>query len=94
ALHQGGASGIDTWARHWAGDRGIPVATWDANWAFYKRAAGPKRNGWMLDIARPDVVLAFPGNDGTADCVRQAHARALVVVKVDGAGKMRREEQP
>ena len=54
-----------------------------ADWARYRRGAGPKRNTAMLD--RTDGgVLAFHTNikrsKGTKDCVKQALARGLKVV--------------
>lgn len=42
-------------------------------------AAGPMRNSRMIN-ARPDLVVAFPGNAGTRDCKRQAR-RALISVR-------------
>lgn len=49
-----------------------------ADWDRHKRAAGPIRNGKMLEAALNDgeyvEVLAFPApdSDGTWDCIRQA----------------------
>lgn len=56
----------------------------EARWTELGRAAGPIRNGEMIMTAPPDAVLvAFPGGDGTKDCIRQAKNRGLLVLKVD-----------
>jgi hypothetical protein len=78
-LIQGGASGADSLARQWAIIRGVPFKTEYAEWKKYKRAAGPIRNGVMLEKYNPEGVVAFPGNDGTADMVKQATDYGLVV---------------
>lgn len=54
-----------------------------ANWQQFGNAAGPERNGRMLREFRPDKVLAFPGGAGTADCVRQAEALGIEVIRID-----------
>jgi len=77
---QGGAPGIDSAARDWCGHQVVACAQVDAPWKALGKAAGPVRNGWMLDL-RPDVVIAFPGNDGTADMVKQAAARGVTVIE-------------
>lgn len=75
----GGASGADTLARQWAGERGIPCETYPASWTVDGRSAGPKRNQRMLDQGRPDAVVAFPGGSGTADMVRRARKAGVPV---------------
>lgn len=44
-------------------------------------AAGPRRNQRMLDSFRPDLVLAFDGGKGTADCCRKARTMEIRVLK-------------
>lgn len=46
------------------------------------RSAGPKRNQRMLDKGKPDLVLAFPGGDGTADMVRKAKSAGVPIIEV------------
>lgn len=75
---QGGASGADTLAKRWAAERGIPCTEVRANWQVHGRAAGPLRNGDMLDL-RPDGVIALQGGRGTADMRKQAAARGIPV---------------
>ncbi len=83
-LIEGGASGADTLARTWAQRKGIHVATVDALWPIYGKRAGPIRNAAML-ILRPDAVIAFPGNNGTADMLQQARRAGVEVIEVDHA---------
>lgn len=51
----------------------------EADWQTHGKAAGPIRNGAMLAKHAPDGVVAFPGHNGTADCVRQAEAAGIKV---------------
>lgn len=68
----GGATGADRYAIHWALERKVPYTEWPADWKFDGKAAGPLRNQRMLERAKPDMVIAFPGGRGTADMVRRA----------------------
>ena len=68
----GGAVGADTLGEDWAKDRRIPYRIFIADWATHGRAAGPIRNKVMLDEGNPDLVVAFPGNRGTANMLSQA----------------------
>jgi hypothetical protein len=79
-LIAGGARGADRLARQWAVDRGVPCATYPADWDQHGPAAGSIRNQQMLDDGRPDMVLAFPGGRGTADMVERAHRKGVLVV--------------
>lgn len=78
----GCAPGADMAAANWAGDRGIAVEPYPAEWRKYGSAAGPIRNARMLAMGAPDVVIAFPGNRGTADMVRRARAAGVRVIEV------------
>ncbi len=78
---QGGATGADTGAAHWALSSGIPQSCFTADWDRYGRQAGPLRNTRMLAEGQPDAVIAFPGGAGTADMVRKARAAGLPVVE-------------
>lgn len=77
---EGECRGLDLMARSVAEARGIPVIAMPAEWDKYGRAAGPIRNGSMLDL-EPGRVLAFHNNFkksvGTKDCVTQALKREI-----------------
>lgn len=58
-----------------------------ADWDEYGLAAGPIRNGLMIDFAASIVdenviVISFPGNNGTRDCTKKAEKKGLLVLKV------------
>jgi len=71
--------GADAFAAEWAILRGVERRTFKADWRKHGRSAGPIRNQQMLDECRPDLVVAFPGGDGTADMVRRARAAGIEV---------------
>lgn len=75
----GGALGADQSADAWATSRGIDRVIFPANWTGRGNPAGPFRNGLMLQIAKPDLVVAFPGNAGTSDMTRKARAAGIEV---------------
>lgn len=79
----GRASGADTLANAWARVHGLGERRLAALWKTEGKAAGPRRNTRMLDIARPDLVIAFPGDVGTANMIHQSRDRGLTVIDVD-----------
>lgn len=83
----GDASGVDTWARLWALERGHQVRVFVADWSTHGRAAGPIRNREMLDQGRPELLVAFPGGRGTADCIRAARERLIPVLMANRNAK-------
>jgi hypothetical protein len=81
AVVQGGGSGADGAAAAWASWReGVQRVTCDAHWQRDGRAAGPIRNKRMLELLRPDVLLACPGGAGTANCVETAKRLGIRIV--------------
>lgn len=89
ALVQGTARGADRLCAEWARKRGIQVLDFPADWDGPDgNAAGFVRNGLMMDFGvqlwdagEEVVVVAFPGNNGTADAMRKARKRGLTLVK-------------
>jgi hypothetical protein len=77
---QGGARGVDLDARIWAKRHHVPCVTVVADWEKYGKAAGPIRNQRMLDDLKPDTVLVFPGNRGTADMAARAQRQLGITV--------------
>ena len=80
-LVHGGASGADKMAAEWANHRDVNSLEFSADWNGHGRAAGPLRNQRMVDRGA-DLVVAFPGGRGTADCVRRARAAGIEVLEV------------
>ena len=83
AIIHGAARGADALAHRYAERHSIPEHMFPAEWALHGRAAGPIRNQQMLDIGKPDLVVAFAGGRGTADMVRRAQAAGVRVVEVE-----------
>ena len=88
-LIQGGASGADRLAKHWAERNGIPYIEVPALWKAEGRGAGPKRNSRMAKIAlsihkdyEHDVIcVAFPGGKGTESMTNIAENFKIKVIK-------------
>lgn len=79
---QGGARGADALAAAWARDRGVRCETYMADWDREGLAAGRHRNQRMLMGGRPELCLAFPGDNGTADMVTRCLAHRVRVFEV------------
>ena len=80
-LVHGDARGADSLADKVADKLGIQRVKVPANWTKLKRGAGPIRNKLMLDLFEIDVVLAFPGDVGTANMKKQARDRDIDVIE-------------
>lgn len=83
-------TGVDEWIwRHRV--LGVIPQRYVARWDLYGKAAGPRRNGWMLagtpegegEIVKAGALLAFPGGTGTSGCVVQAKCMGIPVYPVD-----------
>lgn len=83
----GAATGADHEGMIWAqmmaeSGREIKHAPFAANWKTHGRAAGPMRNARMLEVGKPDLIVAFPGGRGTADMVAKAKAAGVEIIEV------------
>ncbi len=80
-LIHGGARGVDRLAGTWARKNG--VLEWDflPEWHRAGTRDGSVRNQRMIDEALPELVIAFPGGDGTADMVERAKAAGVEVIE-------------
>lgn len=70
----GGAKGVDAMADNWADATHTHKEVYPITkeeWETLGRAAGPTRNAFML-TKQPDLVVAFPGGNGTLDMITQA----------------------
>lgn len=74
---EGNPRGADWWAERWARKRGVRYAGFPADFKKYGKPAGPMRNQVMLDEQLPSIVLAFPGNRGTANMIGAAERFGL-----------------
>ncbi len=73
--------GAAYWGHQWALAHNRPTIRQHAEWQKHGAAAGPIRNGVMLTL-EPDLVVAAPGNRGTADMVAKAHAAGVEVFEM------------
>lgn len=76
--HQTLGSAIETWAR----GIDVHVIRYPANWMLHGKYAETKRNLFMLEDSRPDVLLAFSGGEDTAECIRMAQRAGIPVIEV------------
>lgn len=97
-LIHGAATGADACGKAWAEARGKPAKPFPAHWrdlshpdavirtrrdgVKYDAKAGHRRNTLMLHEGRPNLVVAFPGGNGTADMVRIAKAAGVPVRQI------------
>lgn len=76
----GGGPGADTLSIQVAKELGLNTITFNAQWQYYGRMAGPLRNRKMLDEGKPDVVIAFRkdiNSRGTNGCMKEARERGI-----------------
>lgn len=78
----GGAKGADQFAEDWAVVHWVQYSVYTADWNKHGKAAGYIRNRQMLEEGKPDLVIAFPGGNGTADMVAQARAAKVPVLEI------------
>lgn len=74
--------GADAMSSLWAAERKVDCHEYPADWIKHGRAAGPIRNQQMLDEGKPDLVIAFPGGDGTNDMIKKAKLKNLQVIEI------------
>lgn len=72
--------GADQLAVEWAKAHGVPGFCYPAFWKQDGRSAGPRRNQRQLEKFKPDIVVALPGGDGTADMVERATRAGVATV--------------
>lgn len=83
AVGNGHAAGADSLAHLWCRSRGVKECRYRANWLRYGKRAGPIRNAGMLSLFQPDLIVAFPGGEGTANMVSLGNDKGVPVVEVE-----------
>lgn len=78
----GAATGADSLAGQWAILNNIKETKHPAEWKRYGKPAGPIRNRKMLRAEVPDMVVAFPGGDGTRDMINLSRSKKFKVLEV------------
>ena len=71
--------GAATLAVRWARVAGVPTSGFDADFRSHGPAAERLRNERMIVESKPDLVIAFPGGEGTADLVSRAKTAGVPV---------------
>lgn len=84
----GAATGADTLAEGWAKKRQVMYFGVPAPWKELGRSAGPKRNSYMLERSKPDLVVSFPGGSGTNDMMSKAMIGRRKTVAVDDTSEV------
>lgn len=79
---QGGAKGADFLAKVFAHEYQLECVEYPANWKAYGKRAGHIRNAQMLEEGKPDLVIAFPGGNGTEDMVNKATNAGVRVIEI------------
>lgn len=75
-------TGIDSQAKAHLDFYGIPFEIKYADWQKHGKAAGPIRNGEIIKELLPDgFLVAFKGDRGTANCIRQAERAGIKVIE-------------
>ena len=78
----GGARGADYCSSQWAKESDIPLRVFKADWQQFGDQAVFVLNGAMIEEAKPELILAFPGGDVTTDMVKRAEQVGITVIKV------------
>ena len=91
----GAARGADSLAGRYARQNNVPCQEFPAQWNTHSedcarkgrrgrtcRLAGFNRNQQMLDEAAPQVVIAFPGGNGTKDLVAKTKKAGIPVILI------------
>ncbi len=83
---EGDAHGVDRIAGEWARARGIGLVEFPADWKNEGRHAALVRNLRMLNEGKPDLVVAFPGGNGTWYTCSHAEKLGIPIVKCTPGG--------
>jgi hypothetical protein len=75
----GGARGVDKIGEELAKEHGIPVKIFSANWDFYGKSAGRRRNKEMAEYADALIAVWDSKSPGTKNMISEAKKKSLVV---------------
>jgi hypothetical protein len=77
-------TGGDLFAIEWSVDRKVPHEIFRANWSELGKRAGMVRNEHMINMVRPELVVAFldPKSRGTLHARRYARSLEIPVFEV------------
>jgi hypothetical protein len=78
----GGHQSLGGIIERWARGVNVHVVRYPANWSLHGKYAEIRRNFFMFEDSRPDVVLTFSGGEDTAECVALANRRGIKVIDI------------
>lgn len=78
----GGAQGPDLIAQRWAESKGLPVEIFLADWEEHGDAAGPKRNGQIVEACERMLAFWDGLSTGTLDAICRAKKAGKVVTVI------------
>lgn len=93
----GAATGADSLVGRYAREHSIPCNAYPAEWrktdprtgrTYIDRGAGIERNKQMLLSSKPDLVVAFPGGNGTKHMVNFARKNGYRVIIIPDTGPL------
>lgn len=87
----GAAKGADTLSTNYANSLEIKLTNYPVtaqDWQTYGKSAGFRRNEVMLLDSKPDIVLAFPGGNGTNHMKTTAHNYGYKVLLANNQGQI------
>lgn len=76
----GGCRGVDVMGEQWAQEQGIPVRTFNADWARFGREAGELRNREMAEYA-DGLILLWDAKSPGASCMMREAAKAGIPIR-------------
>jgi hypothetical protein len=83
----GKAKGADTLGGVWGEANQKEILVFPADWKKHGKRAGPIRNQQMLDEGHPDLVVAFPGGNGTEHMKKISRRSNVDVIGVSGTAR-------
>ena len=83
-LIHGGSGFLGIAAEDWAREQRLHVVRYPANWREFGKRAEAIRNAFMLEDSRPDMLLALPGGNDTADLIAGAIRARVPVIDAEG----------
>lgn len=78
----GGAKGADALAQLWCERVGAAHHVYSADWEKYGNAAGFVRNQQMVDEGKPQLLIAFPGGNGTRDMMNRCLTAGIPIKQI------------
>lgn len=75
----GTARGVDTLGERWAGENGIPIEKYPADWNTHGKSAGYKRNQLMAEKAEALIALWDGTSKGTGHMLEIARRAGLKI---------------